>query len=706
MSPFTFFPVGRRPSSPEHDHDAPPPPETSGETLGDTFGAIDRALGDLLARHSAGDGATRRILALTGALLGRQRGRGHSCIELDTWAGRTLPGLAPSPTLSAPAAEPADEYGPELPERDIWSRALAASGLVSDTAAADDDGAPTRPLVSSSGRLYLRRYFDAERRLARRVDGLLGQGMESTLAPSTIELFARLFPTPEERAIDWQAAAAAVALRSPLTLISGGPGTGKTTTVCRILALLLDQHPDLDIALAAPTGKAAARLAEAIGAQLESLPIDPATRKRLPRQATTLHRLLGYRPHDESFRYRADHPLECDLLLIDEASMVDLLLMDSVLDALPPSARLILLGDRDQLTSVETGFVFGDLCQVGGAAGHGRALRNFWRRLAGRPWPGGTAKGKPSTSPPPLLDTTVELRISFRFRKQPGIGALARALREGDGEAAVAVLAAPNMGEVRLVPLAEGRDPLGAVLTPIAEGLNDVLTSDSAAEALDRLGRFRCLTPYRRGPWGVIALNRRIEHFLAEQAPAVPGRPTPGEGWLAESADAPHWYRGRPLMITRNDPQLGLYNGDLGICWTAEGTDDRLEAYFPAPEGGIRRFPLAKLPPHETAWSMTVHKSQGSEFDQIVLVLGGHDTPLLGRELLYTAVTRARRSVFLVGEADLVRRATHRRAERSSGLSQALGLALAPLPSEVASTRQDERTDDDPGPTQLGLFDR
>lgn len=718
MSPFSHLPIGRPRSTPESDGGGST--ESTTPLASDSLESIDRALADLMARRSAGDRETRRVLAITGALLSRQRGRGHSCLDLGAWAGRPLPGFDPGG-----ADAPGEESAAVLPPLEAWTLALEGSGLVSvdeaggvgnsrDAENADTEG--TTPLVRAADRLYLRRYYEAERRLARRVEALLAQALPASPGAATVELFARLFPAPAETAIDWQAAAAAVALRSPLTLISGGPGTGKTTTVCRILALLLAERPDLDIALAAPTGKAAARLAEAIGGQLETLPIDSAARERIPRQASTLHRLLGYHPVGETFRHRAENPLDCDLLLIDEASMVDLLMMDSVLDALPSSARLVLLGDRDQLTSVETGFVFGDLCQVGGRAGHSRRLHRFWRRLSGRPWPGGKAGGRASDPPSPLLDTTVELEVSFRFRRQPGIGALARALQRGDGEEAVAVLAAPNLGEVRRVDLGEGRDALDQVLAPLAEILDDLFAAGSAPEALDRLVRFRCLTPFRRGPWGVEALNRRIEHFLAERGAIPPlvasaaSASTPFDG-----SSAPQWYRGRPLMITRNDPQLGLFNGDLGICWPVEEQGGRLEAFFPDPDLGARRLGLAKLPPHETAWAMTVHKSQGSEFDHVLLVLGHHDAPLLGRELLYTAVTRARRSALVAGEVGLIRKASGRRAERRSGLPEALGdsdgteeAARQPPTTPIREIDGAEPIEApaEQGPTQLGLFDR
>ena len=677
---------------------------------------IDRALGDLLARHGLGDPAARRVLALTGALLGHQRAAGHSCVDLGAWAGRPLPGGSPT----TEAAEPT-----RLPNRDAWRRALEASGLATD---ADDlDPASPTPLVlDGQGRLHLWRYFEAERRLLDHLRQRLRGPSTPEPTAATRELFGRLFPPPEEPAVDWQAVAAAVALDQPLTLISGGPGTGKTTTVCRLLALATHLRPDLRIALAAPTGKAAARLAESIANQVDGLPLGDSAaelRGRIPRQATTLHRLLGYHPQRETFRHHPGHPLTCDLLVVDETSMVDLLMMDAVLAALAPSARLVLLGDQDQLTSVETGFVFADLCRTAARRRPSPELRRHWSALSGRAWPEESPSAEPSDDPsvdlraePPALeqrlaDSAVTLRYSFRFRGRPGIGALAEALRRGDGEGALAVLADPGFDDVELLPLPDRSAEDFAVCAPIEDALIDLVGSTDASEALERLGRFRILAPHRQGPWGVEALNRRVDDWLRDRQP-----PT--------ASDTSHPQAGRPLMIVRNDRQLQLFNGDVGVCWPEP--PERPEAppalgvYFSGGEDGVRRLAPGKLPPHETAWAMTVHKSQGSEFDRVLLVLGDQDSPLLSRELLYTAVTRARRTVTVVGTAELVVSAAGRVTRRTSGLPHLLGLEPTPPPpvseSSVSSRptepptepEEPERPTEDPhktsAPVQLRLF--
>ena len=611
------------------------------------FAPIDLHLARLLRRRAAPPGAD--VAALTTALLSRERGRGHSCIELAEWAGRPLHGDG--------------EPGVDLPDREAWEDRLAASGV-----AGGGDG--TTPLVWEGGRLYLRRYWHAEQRVARSLRRRLA-GPREELAPEPLApLFRALFPAASGPGIDWQAVAAAAALASPLALVSGGPGTGKTTTVRRILALLLAADPALRIALAAPTGKAAARLGESIAGGLAALPVDASLAERIPRQASTIHRLLGYLPRSDRFRHDAGRPLASDVVVIDEASMVDLLLMDALLAALPADARLVLLGDRDQLASVETGFVFGDLCAAAPLDGTcSAAFCDFYRRLGG-----GALEIDPRATP--LQDAAVELRISYRFRRQPGIGALARAVRSQDPGRALEILDSPGFDDVDRLP----PEAIAEALESIDGDLERYLRADSPAAALERLGRFRILCATRRGPWGVERLNRLVEHRLSRRGLAVGER----------------WYRARAILITANDYQVRLYNGDLGVVWPEDG---KLWAWFPAAEAGeLRRLPLAKLPAHDTAWAMTVHKSQGSEFDRVLLVLPPEDVALLTRELLYTGVTRARRRLHLVATAEILRRTIARRSRRSSGLVAALlGREARRLPEAEVRAPVTE-------PVQLSLF--
>lgn len=624
---------------------------------------IDLHFAELMRRRATAE--TADAVALTAALLSRERGRGHSCIDLGDWAGRSL--LADGRVA-----------GPELPGREVWERQLSRSGLVGDPdrPAAED----ATPLVrDAGGRLYLRRYFLAERRVAEALRQRLLQprsvAARFQIEGETQDLFRKLFPDAGSEAgaaaagataagatADGQAAAAAAALSGPVTLISGGPGTGKTTTVTRILALLLAADPELRIALAAPTGKAASRLGESIADQLATLPVTAELRALIPSRASTLHRLLGYLPRHDRFRHHSGRPLACDVLVVDEASMVDLLMMDAALTALPDTARVILLGDRDQLASVETGFVFGDLCAA-----------------AVRPDAGA------------LAAATVELRKSYRFQSGRGIGALASAIRDQDAAVALDVLADGGRPDVdRRDPppgpaAAEARD----VLAPLLGDLEHYLAATSPSQALRRLGRFRILCATRQGPWGVEGLGALAEQELLRRGLLRRGLPV-----------TDRWYHGRPILITANDYQVKLFNGDLGICW-AEG--DRLYAWFSAggDETGLRRLPLARVPAHATAWAMTVHKSQGSEFDRVLLTLPEADMPLLTRELLYTGVTRAREHLHLVATAGVLRAAISRRSRRASGLSDAL---LGREPSPAAPPEPSAAKPAVRAPEQLRLF--
>ena len=728
---------------------------------------LDRALGDLVARQAAtgtpaadptaGDPDNDRdLLALTAALLSRERGRGHSCILPRAWAGRPFPGVdADIEDLNDGTAAPP----PTLPSLDAWWDTLRRSPLVGD-------GRRPTPLVAEGGRLYFYRYWRAEQRLAGRLRGLL-DGSNHGADPSPLDaeavapLFQQLFPTSDDGP-DWQAVAAAAALGGRLALVSGGPGTGKTTTVGKILALLLTAWPTARIALAAPTGKAAARLGESITGQVSGEDLPDGVLERLPRQASTLHRLLGYRFHDQNFRHGADFPLTCDVLVVDEASMVDLLLMDAVVDALPNHGRLLLLGDRHQLTSVETGFVFGDLCRAAQQLPFSPGFSDLYGRLSGQPLPSrpqhrdavDTPHPAETTRVDPLGDAAVELRKNYRFRDQQGIAVLADAIRRQDEAAMLSTLDDPGFGEVTLMRPGTALHPDAAlrpdgalslgtapdsfdttVLEAIADHLSTVHGAESVAEALAHLGGFRLLAAVRRGPWGVETLNALVERHLVD------------EGWISSSGIAERseelWYRGKPVMVVENDYPLRLFNGDLGICWPTEDDDERLEVVFPDPEGGegsLRRLPLAKLPPHETAWAMTVHKSQGSEFDRVLLVLGDTGSPILSRELLYTAITRARRSVSILATDGVLAEAIDRRTRRNSGLRQALRprptpeptpgdpvvdapaleepvaaepVAAEPIAAEpvtaktvTAEPATEESTTDTPAePTQLSLFD-
>lgn len=583
------------------------------------YGVLDTAFADFLCRLARGGQEVLRPLVLA---LSRATAEGHLCLP--------LPELIPETGLAA------------------IGDALAGTGVVGEPGTCC-------PLILDRGhRLYLYRYWQYEQQLAA---GLLQRTVsrgtcldEGLLADGLLRLFGPLPPGGEP---DWQRIAAAAALWSRLCVISGGPGTGKTTTVVKILALLLEQAgpAPLRIALAAPTGKAAARLGDAIRRAAAGLATAPAVRAAIPDGVTTIHRLLGVVPGSTAFRHHGGNPVPFDLVVVDEASMVALPLMAKLVAALPPEGRLVLLGDRDQLSSVEPGAVLGDMCAGGESAGYSPDFRSFLERVTGTPpaaLPGGGGDG--------LGDSLVLLRRTYRFAAASAIGCFSRAINAGDAESVQALLEQDG-GELSWRDL-PAPPALAAALEPqLLAGYGAYLAETDPLAALAAFERFRVLCALRQGRYGAAGLNGLIERALTARGLLAP------EGV---------WYRGRPVLITVNDYALGLFNGDTGIALPAAGQPDRLAVWFADGRGGVRAVSPLRLPPHETAFAMTVHKSQGSEFDGVLLVLPGSDCPVLTRELLYTGVTRARQRVELWGERELLFRALARRVERRSGLGALL----------------------------------
>ena len=534
-------------------------------------------------------------------------------------------------------------------------RALLDSGVVGTP----QDPAARPMILDAQGRLYLHRDFDHERRLAQRL-------VRAAAAPAAaVDAAARqqldtLFGHGDGHA-DWQKLAAALALRRRLVVISGGPGTGKTTTVVHLLACLLVQQPQARIALAAPTGKAAARMSQALRERAARLP--PALRERLPLQASTVHRLLG--AHPGGFQHDAARPLAIDVLVVDEASMLDLALARRLLDAVPDHARLVLLGDKDQLAAVESGAVFAELsadptlgpdCLADLAA------------LSGLP-----AKAivpAAPVEPSPLRDSVVWLSRNFRFGADSAIGRAAGHIRHGRSAELLAQLR--EAADASLQWLDDGSAaPSAATLQQLLEGYApyfEALRRDAGdvAAVTRAFERFRVLCALREGPRGVVAINR----WLSDQARAVLG--------AGDAAGSP-WYPGRPVMVLRNDPVLKLFNGDIGIVLPgADGANGEPLLHFADPAGGFRALPALRLPAHETAFAMTVHKAQGSEFDELALLLPAQRSRVLTRELLYTALTRARQRVVLAAGAAVLAAAVASPTERQSGLLARLRDAAAP----------------------------
>jgi exodeoxyribonuclease V alpha subunit len=515
-----------------------------------------------------------------------------------------------------------------------------------------------RPLplaLDGQGRLYLYRYFDYERRLAAAIARLSASRCACALSAKARERLEAFFGGNKQGEPDWQRLAAALALTNPFTVISGGPGTGKTTTVVAILACLLEENPELDIVLAAPTGKAAAKMQEALRGRAAGLP--DTLRSRLPNQSFTLHRLLGVIPGSGKFRHDANHPLALDVLIVDEASMLDLALATRLIEALPPGARLILLGDKHQLAAVEAGSVFGVL-----ASNPALSPARLMAIATATGVPGDAVRPSSGDLSKPLADTTVWLRRSFRFHEDSAIGRLAAAIREAtDSADGVLDALARKPEEAHLVDCAPGALP-EALLARLVDAYTpyiDALGEDEAdpRSLLEVFDTHRVLCALREGARGAGPINAEIARRLQRRLGVEPVRGSP-------------WFFGRPVMITGNDYVLRLFNGDIGIALPDPRAGSRV--WFPDPEAGVRGLPAVRLPEHETAFASTVHKAQGSEFNHASVILPSDPSPVLSRELVYTAVTRARKAVQIYGSREVLAAAILRPTDRTAGLSDRL----------------------------------
>ncbi|KAF1035486.1 MAG: RecBCD enzyme subunit RecD [Burkholderia lata] len=735
-----------------------PEPADFGIALAEGFA---RRIGDL-ARRAGAPAAAARWAARAAFATSRATAGGHVCVALGALAQRY-----------------------EAPLDEVRS-ALAASGVVAFGTLARGDERPL--IVDRHDHLYLSRYFDYERRLA---DALVAQAgvaaPDEGLAPDRLrDSLARYFG-PATGEVDWQRVAAIVALTGRVTIVSGGPGTGKTTTVVGVLACLLDMHPGLRVALAAPTGKAAQRMQEALHARAGDLP--PELAARLPDTSYTLHRLLGG-GGAAGFRHHRDNPLPYDLIVVDEASMIDVALAAHLLDALAPGARLVLLGDKDQLAAVEAGAVFAELSarpaftaaartRIAQALGIDEAAfvaalpvqdeavpavqpvsavarapappsasaaaatripasrRKVDERQAslfddepqddevsptdfaplpasgsvltetGEPGEAGEApawievdelawldavelppfdagdaalasvtsippgeSASASAAPAPLADCVVWLERNYRFGLDSPIGRLSLAIRSGDVQAALDALpvddsAAASFHDDAGESLAASTvERLARRFGAYLDALRDTLAAPvpDPLPLFDALNRFRILCATRSGLRGAEHVNALVAAHVRHAA-RVP---------LAVGA---HWFTGRPIMVTRNDYALGLFNGDIGIALPdAHGV---LRVWFRRADGTARAVSPAALPPHETAFALTVHKSQGSEFDEAALVLPASFGRVLTRELVYTAVTRARTRVQVIGPRRVLAQAVATRTQRDSGLAARVDEALA-----------------------------
>ncbi|MEX3928627.1 exodeoxyribonuclease V subunit alpha [Paraburkholderia sp. BR10936] len=701
-----------------------PRPGAARETAGQMLGVLDnwvergwlRTLDAAFARFLWTEAPhSPPLLLLAAALASHQLGRGHVCLDLkatleDPAFALSLPPDGPQMLAAVPAQPPAEVLaGVTLAQ---WRAALAVPDLVSEETPIADVAQGNAPLVLAGTRLYLRRYWQyeqdvregIERRLTRAAQ--LEAALPLDIARAALDALFAPRAGQVARAADWQKLACALAARSAFSIVTGGPGTGKTTTVVRLLALLqtlalgragqgAHAARPLRIRLAAPTGKAAARLNESIAGAVERLPFDAlqahvdavALRNAIPTVVTTLHRVLGTRPGSRRFRHDAANPLPVDVLVIDEASMVDLEMMAAVLDALPPSARLILLGDKDQLASVEAGAVLGELCDRAREGHYTQGSRAWLEAATGERIDAAMldAHGLP-------LDQAIAmLRESHRFASESGIGALAELVNLGDAVGVAKIWSRGYEDLARLVCPADDDGPLRSLIvdgrvgehgdahaqrqgyrhyletmrtTRPEPGATPEALAGWAAGVLKAHGAFQLLCALRRGPWGVEGLNRRVARLLHE------------EGLIDPHGD---WYAGRPVLVMHNDYELGLMNGDIGIALelpVAAGEPPVLRVAFPAGDGsgGVKWVSPSRLQGVETVFALTVHKSQGSEFTHAALVLPDTYSPILTRELVYTGITRARSFLTLaVPEGrSVLDRAVLAKVQRASGLMAGL----------------------------------
>ncbi len=664
-------------------------------------------------------------LAFIAGVVSSELGKGHICLPLSDSQGQSTD-LAAKLGLFGDSAL---ELNQQLVTID-WAKKLASASLVGKS------GEPV-PMIFDGERLYLHRYWHYEVALAERLNSF-GSPMNlkldevKKLAELLDHLFARnyryLFEAlkkaeltgqsshvlrqrmvcdhldvvneenldwpaidqklmgvsrveqltvlnelvPLSHCVNWQKVAAAIALTRNFAVISGGPGTGKTTTVTKLLAALIEQSKQGNepptIKLVAPTGKAAARLTESIGKAVAQLPVSPELKQAIPTDASTIHRLLGAIPNSAEFRHNQSNPLHLDILVVDEASMVDLPMMYKLVDALPKYARLILLGDKDQLASVEAGAVLGDICsfnQFGYSSGQAQLVSQLT---------GYQTLSRGVSQSESIADSLCMLQKSYRFDARSGIGQLAKAVNAGSAQR-VDLVWQKAFTDIAKFPI-DSQHYNQLIQTLVGEYSGYLKRMDQielnpdteepesieqrAKATLDAFAKCRLLCAIREGDFGVTGLNLRVEKALAARK-------------LIKVSDE-IWYHGRPVMVTRNDHALGLYNGDIGICIRTDvDGESKLKVFFELPDGSVKSVLPSRVPEHETAYAMTIHKSQGSEFDHTLMILPPEFTPILTRELIYTGITRAKNRLSLYADERVVKRGIKVRTERASGLVSRLG---------------------------------
>lgn len=559
--------------------------------------SLDRTLGQFFMERSNAD---PELLGLAAALTSYALRQGHVCLDLNSLQTYDL----------------ADYIDENFKEKAVQS--LTKNPLVGSI---DKQDAPL--ILTQENKLYLHRYWHYERRLIR----ILKSRIDTSNNPSSdddLSAFLRSSPNLGEE----QQLAVQRAYDSSLTLISGGPGTGKTTTVLYILAFLLTQSANetIKIGLAAPTGKAAQRIQDSTHAGIDQLPFSDEEKQTIRIEAVTLHRLLGYQRHSSKFIHNRDTPLALDVVIIDEASMLDLLLFTKLLEAIKPSTKLILLGDRNQLASVEAGSIFGDLIE---AKARNRQLNT----------------------------KVIELTQNYRFGNTSSLFRTCEYVKEGKSLEALECIANGD-DTLQLDTLPAPSSLQKRLKIELADHIELLFTAPTPAVALNQLEEICILTPLRKGAYGVEGLNQTIETNVRQQHSISPRDP---------------YYTGLPIMIVENSYSQGLFNGDIGVIFRSVPSSNELFAFFKTDnDAEPTRYLIPSLPKFETAYAITVHKSQGSEYNHVLFVIPPGDSPLLTRELVYTAISRSRKSVEIWSSPDHLESAIANQTQRTSGILEAM----------------------------------
>jgi len=594
-----------------------------------TFSHLDIHFAEFMQRL---DGRNDTGIFLAAASVSSSNRQGHICLDFS--------GISDRPLLP--------EYNLYYPGKEIWIEKLKTSPVVGTSC-------DFKPLIlDGSSKLYLHRYFEYQKDLVQFIKNRVSDHFYPKLSGLQKNLNRLFGEEMGGKEVDWQRIAAVVAATRKFCVISGGPGTGKTTTIVKLIALLLEMNhgKPLKIALAVPTGKAAAKLQDSIRAALEELNCSDDIKSLMPNEASTIHRLLGTIPGSPYFRFNEKNRLDVDAVIVDESSMVDLALLAKLVRSLPDDAKLILVGDKDQLASVEAGSVFADICDAGVMNVFSKDFYRIIDQISSEK----TTRSDKKTTENRIENCMIQLLTNYRFGDESGIGKVSSAVNSGNGPLALMHLKDQKYPDIRIEKVPARRGLKDRIKDTVIPGFRDYLIAGNPQDKIEAFGKFRILCALKEGPFGVFAVNRMIEEILRENR-------------LIRSENI--WYEGRPVMIVENDYNLRLFNGDVGISML-DPTDQEMRVFFPDNRSGLKKIHPMRIGPHETVFAMTVHKSQGSEFENVILILPDRESPVLTRELIYTGITRSQKQVLIWGDEQIFENAVSRRVNRVSGLKDAL----------------------------------